>query len=112
MYIIPLTTDANQTFRCVIPVNGKNLPLNFFLSYNTVSEYWIMRLSDDFGNILVDSLPIQTGIYPAANLLEQYQHLQIGSAVVVPVGSLPEEQQPDDTNLGSKFVLVWGDGIE
>jgi hypothetical protein len=70
-----------------------------------------MGITDEKGILLVDSLPIITGIFPAANLLEQYQYLRIGSAVVVPVGS-PATVEPDNTNLGSEFALVWGDTLE
>lgn len=111
LYVIPLTADPNQTFRCVIPIDGDNKALRFFLSYNAVAKYWNMRISDDNNNTIVDSIPIITGEYPAANILEPYSYLNIGSATVVPVGSMPPEKVPDDANLGTEFFLVWGNTI-
>lgn len=110
MYIIPLKPDPNQVFRCQIPIDGGNRVLQFSLRYNQMAKYWTMGITDENGTLLVDSLPVITGEYPAANLLEQYQHLHIGSAVIVPVGH-PKTAEPDDENLGSEFILVWGDTL-
>lgn len=112
MYIIPLTPAPNQTFRCTIPVDGENLPLQFGLRYNQQAKYWTMSVTHgNTGKLLLDSIPIITGEYPAANLLEQYSYLKIGSAVVVPVGPETSNPEPDDETLGSSFALVWGDTI-
>lgn len=59
---------------------------------------------------LIDAIPIIAGLYPAANLLEQFAYMKLGSAVVVHQGELPEHN-PDDTNLGTEYFLVWGDTI-
>lgn len=110
MYIIPLTTDPNQTFFCTIPVDGENLPLRFFLRYIEPAGYWIMNIKHGITvETLVDALPILTGEYPAANLLQQYSHLKIGSAVVTPTGLPTGSPEPDDKTLGAAYVLVWGD---
>ncbi|MCL2085177.1 MAG: hypothetical protein FWH06_07985 [Oscillospiraceae bacterium] len=61
---------------------------------------------------LIDSLPILAGEYPAANLLEQYAYLNIGSAVVAETGASDKYANPDDTTLGKSYQLVWGDSIE
>jgi len=110
MFIIPTDTKPNQNFRCVIPVDGRNLALQFALEYNSEAEYWIMSLTDDVGGeVLVDSLPLIAGVFPSANLLEQYSFLRIGSAVMV--GTNPDNPpvMPDEHNLGTDFQLVWGD---
>jgi len=103
-YIIPLTSDPDQSLTCTVPVNGKNITLRFRVRYNTQAGYWWMTVSDKNGNILVDSLPLLTG----QNLLEQYQNLGIGSAYLVNTGNTKLDS-PDDTTLGSDFVLAWGD---
>ena len=107
MYMIPLTTDPNNRFRCVVPVDGENLFLEFFARYNPIAEYWMMDISDDYGNCLASCIPLITGQYPVANLLEQYNFLGIGAAVMVPVGMAKGEPAAD--NLGSEFVMVWSD---
>jgi hypothetical protein len=106
--IIPLTIDPDQFFTCTVPVDSKNISLFFRFRYNTVAEYWVATIADSTGVILIDSMPILESNYPAANLLEQYKHLGIGSAYVVKKGKVNTDR-PDDTNLGSDFVLVWSD---
>lgn len=112
MYLIPLTTHPNQTFRCTIPIDGENRSLQFTLRYIEQAGYWLLSLADgNTGVPLVDNLPVLTGEYPAANLLEQYGYLKIGSAVVVPAGFGNSKLEPNDQTLGTDFVLVWGDTI-
>lgn len=107
MYMIPFSSAPNHRFRCMVPVDGENLFLEYFLHYNQVAGYWVLDISDDDGNSLVSSLPLITGQYPAANLLEQYEFLGIGSAAVVPIGIA--EGEPGADNLGKSFVVVWSD---
>lgn len=113
MYIIPLSTAPNQTFNCTVPIDGKNRPLSFKLRYNNIAKYWNLTVIDARTKAtLIDALPIMVGEYPAANLLEQYDYLNLGSAVVVKEGDLDRAANPDDTNLGSEYYLVWGDTVE
>ena len=112
MYVIPLTTAPNQTFTCTIPIDGENRRLVFALRYNSVAEYWCMTIHDpELRRTLVDSLPILTGQYPAADLLEQVRYLGLGSATIVEVGPTDPGANPDDSNLGASYQLVWGDTI-
>ena len=112
MYVIPLTTDPNQTFQCTIPIDGENRRLIFGLSYNSAAEYWTMSITDpEERKMLVDSLPVQVGEFPAANLLGQYVHLKIGSATIVRAGPASEHLNPSDKSLGADYFLVWGDTI-
>ncbi|RGX53194.1 hypothetical protein DWV16_17235 [Anaerotruncus sp. AF02-27] len=105
---IPLTTDPNQTFAITLPVDDKNISLIFELRYNTVAEYWVLDIYDNERNPILATVPLVTGDYPSANLLEQFEAFEIGSAFIVPSGQTVTGR-PDDTNLGSDFVLVWGD---
>ena len=69
--IIPLTSDADQNLKCVVPLSNQNLSLFF------------------------------------RDLLGQFQHLGFGSAMVINAGN-GSLDSPDDSTLGSDFVLVWG----
>ena len=60
------------------------------------------------GTLLLDSLPMLTGVYPAANMLAQYVYLAIGSAYLLNVGN-SDTDYPGANDLGSNFVLLWGD---
>jgi hypothetical protein len=112
MFVIHLTTDPNQTFTCTIPIDGENRRLNFNLRYNNVAAYWCMTISDPLlRRTLIDSLPIIVGQYPAADLLEQYRYLGLGSATVVAVGPTEPDANPDDKTLGKNYMLVWGDTV-
>ena len=102
-YTIPVNSDPNQSLACTIPINNKNIRLNLKIFYNDVAGYWTMRISDKDNNILVDSVPLLTG-----NFLEQYQYLGIGSAYIVNNGNSSMDS-PDNTNLGTDFLLVWSD---
>ncbi len=106
--IIPLTTDPNQTFQTTLTVDGKNITLTFDLRYNEEAGCWIMGIEDADGNLLLDSVPLVPGKYPAANILAQHAYLGIGSAYIINTANSSADH-PDDTNLGTDFVLVWGD---
>ncbi|HBC94305.1 MAG TPA: hypothetical protein DCZ10_15760 [Pelotomaculum sp.] len=102
-YTIPLTSDPSQNFTCTIPVDGRNITLRFRINYNDIAGYWWMSITDSSGALLIDSLPLLTG----QNILGQYQYLGIGSAYLYNNGS--SEDNPDNTNLGTDFLLIWGD---
>lgn len=107
-YELPITSDPDQTFSCTIPINGKNVTLNFRLRYNDQAGFWWLTISDQSGNILLDSLPLLSPASPNGNILEQYQYLGIGSAYLIKTGSLPDDS-PNSSNLGTDFKLLWGD---
>jgi hypothetical protein len=112
MYVIPLTTEPNQSFNCTIPINGANRTLSFLLRYNSVAEYWNMTVIDArTKSTLVDAVPLMGGVYPAANLLEQFGYMGLGSACIVRNGEITETENPNDTNLGAEYFLVWGDSV-
>lgn len=106
---IPLTTAPNQKFTCSLQVDGQNKTLSFFVSWNSVAGYWTMNITDEATNTaLLSSIPLIPGDPPANNILEQYAYLGIGSAYVVAAGSSITES-PDDSNLGTEWVLIWSD---
>jgi len=107
MYIVPLTTSPNQTFTCTIPIDGKSIVFSIFLRYNTQALYWVMQLSDNNQNIIIDSIPLLCGL----NLLGQYGYLRIGSAYIYKADTTLAGDAPDDSNLGTNFLLCWSDTI-
>jgi hypothetical protein len=107
VYVIPLTSNPNQTFTSTIPVDGKAIKLNFFLRYNTEAEYWVLDVYDSNNNSLIVSLNLVCGL----NLLEQYSYLKIGSAYLVRIDNALSADSPTEYNLGTQFVIVWGDTV-
>lgn len=110
--IVPLQSSPNQNFTCTLPIDAKNITLAFTFTWNGIGEYWFMSITDSRSNtLLLDAVPLVTGLFPATDLLGQYTYLGIGSAAIVPVSSLSAADIPDETNLGSEYVLMWGDTI-
>lgn len=108
---IPLTTDPNQTFSVVVPINSVNKPLILNIKYNGIAGYWLMSITDKIsGNLLIDSLPLITGIYPSGDLLGQYGYLELGSWFIIKKGTVTNDY-PDNTDLGSDFLLIAGDRV-
>jgi hypothetical protein len=105
--IVPLSNAANQTFSVQLVVNKQPLTLNLALGYSEMAGYWQMSISDVVGNLLLASVPLITGWYPAANLLAQYQYLQIGSAYLLNTGNATSDY-PGPNNLSS-YSLLWTD---
>jgi hypothetical protein len=112
MLIIPLASDPNQNFMMTLYVDGRNIDLEFDIRYNAQSRLWIMGLTDyATGEILVDCIPLMTGVYPAGNLLEQFGYLNIGSCCVVKIDPDCPLEHPDDKTLGTAFVMGWDDTL-
>lgn len=106
--VIPLTTAPNQSLVITPVVNGVPITLQLDLIYNEMAGYWSLSISNSIGTLLLSSLPLITGSYPAANILKQYGYLGIGSAYVINTSNSGYDY-PNNYNLGSEFVLVWGD---
>lgn len=107
--IIPLTTAPNQTFAVQLTVNGEPLTLNLELGYSEMSGYWQLAIYSVINNELLASVPLVTGWYPCANVLAQYQYLQIGSAYLLNTGNANTDY-PGPQNL-QLFSLLWGDNV-
>jgi len=106
---IPLTSDPNQGFDITLTIDGENKTLSFFVSFNEVAQYWTMMISNtETGEVLVSSIPLIIGLAPDANLLSQFAFLRIGSAYLLNVSNV-STKTPDSKNMGSDFVLIWGD---
>jgi hypothetical protein len=109
--IVPVSSFPNQQFQVTLEVNGQVLRLNLTIRFNEMAGYWVLTIADTLNNILVDSIPMLTGTWPAANLLKQYQYLQIGSIYIVNNTNNPTTDYPNSTNLGSDFIMIWGDNV-
>jgi hypothetical protein len=91
-----------------VNVKGNSITLNLALSYNTMMSYWEMTIRDAQQNPLVFNLPLLTGDYPDANLLQQFEYLGIGSAYIINASGSADDY-PGPNNLGTDFMLIWGD---
>lgn len=135
LQLVPLSTSPNQTFVAALTVDGSPLSLGLTVQYNEMAGMWMLSISDASGNLLLSSVPMVTGTYPAANILQQYRYLKIGSAYVVNVSNESALSDtaaaygqggygqgpyggmlgfggidyPDQTNLGITFQLWWDD---
>lgn len=108
LQLLPVTSDPNQTFNTTLQINEENIVLNFAIRWNQMGHYWMMTIKDDDDNILIDSLPIVNGEDWAANLLSQFDYLEIGSLWLINISGSTLDR-PDDKTLGTDFLLVWDD---
>lgn len=105
--ILPIVPGMNQSFTCTLPVDDRNITLDFSITFNTPGQYWFMSIKDhETGDLLVDALPLLQADYPAANLLRQYSYLGIGSATIVSVSG---KKEPTFESLGNDHLVIWSD---
>ena len=110
MLIVPLSNSPNQTFNIVVPVDGENRTFKFDLWYNEVAEYWLITATDTKTNTkLFDNLPLLTSYGEFFNILTQLTYKKIGTAGVLPNSADFKKSMPNDKNLGTEYVLIWGD---
>lgn len=101
--IIPMQAIPNHSFSAVVPIDGGNTNLGFLLTYNEISNYWMIDISKD-DVLVLSGLPM----VPAQNLLEQLGYLGIGSMRIIPRSDV-QEQWPSQGTLSSEWYVVWGD---
>lgn len=106
--IVPLSSVPSQTLTVQLQIDGDAISLVLNIRWSEMAGYWVMTISDSQGNLLLDSAPMITGWYPAANILAQYGYLKIGSAYLLNLGS-DDSDYPGRSDLGGAFVLLWGD---
>jgi len=106
--IIPLTASPDQTFAVTLQVDGAPLTLNLEIKWSEMAGYWVMTISDVNDNLLLDSLPLITGWYPAANILAQFNYLAIGSCYILNLGNSTADY-PGRNDLGTAWALLWDD---
>lgn len=109
MYKIPLTNSPNQTFGVTVPVNGGNVDFTIVLNYNETAEYWSMTLSlSESGTVVFSQIPLLTSFSGFSNIALQFKYKRLGSIYVCPVNET-KESRPNGENLGTSYVLLWGD---
>jgi hypothetical protein len=107
--IVPLSNAPNQSMTVNLSINDSSLLLQLTCNYNEMLQYWVMGISDTNGNNILSDIPLLTGVYPASNILSQYQYLNIGSACVLDVSNDDVRDYPKSDDLGIGFVLLWSD---
>ncbi len=100
LQVIPLTSTPNQEFSVQLDVDGHPLTLGVTFTYDEMASYWIMSISNASNQLLVSSVPVLVGSYPAANLLEQHKYLGIGSWYIINISNLVNTQ-PSTVGYGS-----------
>jgi hypothetical protein len=106
--IIPLTAAPNQSLVINPMVDGTPITLTLVLDFNEMAQYWVMAIFDVTGDLLLSSIPLITGSYPAANILGQYGYMGIGAAYIINASNSTLDY-PNNTDLGTDFILIWGD---
>jgi hypothetical protein len=106
--IVPLTNSPNQTLNVALNVNGSVLRLQLGIMFSEMAQYWLMSVWDSTGNLLLSSVPMITGSWPAANLLAQFGYLNIGSCYIINLGQVSDDY-PGGNELGNDFSLLWSD---
>lgn len=104
---IPLNNApySEQTFKLNLEGGAKNIYIKLVLRYHDLYDLWTASVTNNAtGEVLIDTLPLVPGV----DLLGQYQYLEIGHAYIV-AATDTDLMQPDNTTLGSAFLLIWGD---
>jgi hypothetical protein len=104
---IPLDTAPNQTWAVTVNINGGSQSFFCELNYNELSQYWTMNISAVNQNFSLSGIPLVTGL----NILAQFAYLGIGSIYVINSSGVASPNFPNDSDLGSDFILLWGDNI-
>lgn len=102
--IIPIKSIPNYKFSTKIPIDGSNIILQFELQYNELGDCWLVTVADNNSETLISCLPV----VPSQNILEQYAHLQVGSAYIFPAQTV-QEQWPTRHTFGVEWYLIWDD---
>ena len=108
--IVPLSSAPMQTLTVQLQIDGNAISLQLAIRWSEMAGYWVLSISDSQGVLLLDSTPMITGWYPAANILAQYGYLRIGSAYLLNLGNNASDY-PGRNDLGSAFILLWGDTV-
>lgn len=109
MQIIGVSSAANQVLTVSVNINGGTLTLQLAVSFDEMAGFWVMSIADQTGTPLISTVPLLTGAWPAANILQPYQYMNIGSAFVINSSGVATPDYPNSTDLGTDFILLWDD---
>lgn len=90
VYEIPLSPQP-QTFNIALA----GTTYGFAVTWNAQNASWIIGITDASGNPILSGIPMVTGV----DLLEQFQHLNFGFALVAQTDNSPDTVPAYD-NLG------------
>lgn len=110
MHTVPLSPLYDQVFDVAVEVDGHILSFIGRIRYNDQFHYWSMDISDGItGKMFISSMPLVTGEKPHRNILKQFKYLGIGSVIIERVVNDEDSDYPIGSDLGSDFLLTWGD---
>ena len=99
--VIPLDSRPNQSWSVTVQVDGAVQTFAVKLRYNEIAQYWVMTLYDSRGNLLLDSIPLLSGL----NILNPSSFMGIGSIYILNVSG-SKDDRPNHKNLGSDFQMM------
>jgi hypothetical protein len=105
---IQISGTGNQAMTVDLNVDGAILTLNLTFTFLEMANYWAMSIANSDNVLMLDSIPLLTGYYPANNLLASYVYLFIGSAYLVNISNTGEDY-PSRTTLATDWALIWSD---
>ena len=113
MIKVPLTNSPNQRFQITLPVNDENIQFVFELWYNEQANYWLMSLTNKTKQeqVFVNLPLLATKSDVFGNMMCQLEYKEVGICYIIPT-SEDLKSMPDDTNLGSLYIMIWGDNNE
>lgn len=112
MVKIPLTNNPKQKFQCNVPINGENRNFRFELWYNYIAKYWLFSLFDvATESCIFSNLPLISSNHDFYDILVQLEYMRIGMCIMLPVVK-ENKSQADDTDLGTSYLMIWGDNNE
>lgn len=91
---LQISNIPNQTQSVTLSIDNTLVTVQLLLRFNLMAGYWTLTIMDSNGNLIIDSVPLLTGVYPAANLLVQQQYLNIGAWYVVNVSGTTAQDYP------------------
>lgn len=109
-YKIPLSDEPDQELYVTVEIAGENRPLMLRIRYNTESEGYMMDINDGVsGADILAGLALVTGTEGSEDLLLQYAHLGLGSAILRPLTDAARTRSPELDTLWQDYELIWGD---
>lgn len=105
--LIPVTSNPTQTLQVTISPDGTIISLSLVIRYLEMAGVWSLTIKDAVsGNLILDSIPLICGEFPAANLLSQYIYLGLGSWYCINLSGTTLEDWPGKSSLGGDFGLL------
>lgn len=112
MYKVPLSNYPNQKFSTAIPINGENVYLRFSMWYNYEAGYWLVTIQDQkTEKDIISNIPLLSSTFDFSNFLRQFGYKMIGKAYIGPINDTTLSM-PNNENISTDFVLLWGDNDE